>query len=48
MTCPDCSRDLDHCHGALVRLPDGTLACSDPECRDTGADRHALQAGADR
>jgi len=48
MSCPDCVRDLDHCHGSLVLLPDGTVECCDPECHDTGADRHDLLVRIDR
>jgi hypothetical protein len=42
MTCPDCARDAEHCHGTLVRLADGTLECTDQSCLDTGRERHEL------
>jgi hypothetical protein len=42
MTCPDCTHDLDHCHGTLVLRDDGTLECTDDACVDTGRERHVL------
>ncbi len=31
-SCPDCTQ-LDHCHGTLIQHADGTLECTDPDCR---------------
>jgi len=42
VSCLDCARDLDHCHGAFVRHADGTVECTDPACVDTGHERHGL------
>jgi hypothetical protein len=42
VTCPDCARLLDHCHGTLVLHPDGTLECTNPACVDAWHERHDL------
>ena len=42
MSCPDCAHDTDHCHGTLVRHPDGSVECTDRDCVETGHERHGL------
>jgi hypothetical protein len=42
MTCPDCAREIDHCHGTLVVHADGTVACTDVGCVRLGRERHEL------
>jgi hypothetical protein len=43
MECRSCVADLDHCHGTLIMHVDGTADCTDFDCRDTDAVRHALR-----
>ena len=42
MSCPDCVRDVEHCHGTLVLVAEAVVECTEPDCRDTGRDRHDL------
>ena len=36
MACTDCDDELEHCHGVLVRHPDGGLECIEhPGCDGT-------------
>jgi hypothetical protein len=42
MSCPDCARDADHCHGTLVLNIEGSPECTDGNCVDVGRDRHDL------
>ena len=38
--CRSCIAELEHCHGTLVLHRDGSVECTDPECRhaDDGHD----------
>ena len=42
MSCPDCARDAEHCHGTLVLVTEILVECTDPDCRDTARERHDL------
>jgi len=42
MSCPDCARDAEHCHGTLVLLAESVVECTDPDCRDVARERHDL------
>ena len=41
-SCPDCSTDLDHCHGTLVVHADGVVECSKSGCIVLDVARHGL------
>jgi hypothetical protein len=42
-TCPDCGEQLtEHCHGTLIRHADGSVECTDLQCRVLDAGRHEL------
>ncbi len=41
-SCPECSEELDHCHGALVVHLDEAVECTEPDCDDLHVVRHAL------
>lgn len=41
-TCPDCSAELDHCHGSLVVHADTEVECTQPGCVDLHVVRHTL------
>jgi hypothetical protein len=41
-SCPDCGRDLDHCHGTLVLHRDRTAECTDTNCELADLLRHAF------
>lgn len=43
-TCPDCTGELDHCHGALVLHAGGDVECTDRDCADLAVARHELVA----
>jgi hypothetical protein len=40
--CPDCTAELDHCHGSLVVHLDAAVECTEPGCVDLDRVRHAL------
>ncbi|WP_158228316.1 hypothetical protein [Pseudonocardia sp. MH-G8] len=42
MSCSDCTRDVEHCHGTLVVLAGSAVECTDPGCRDIARERHDL------
>jgi hypothetical protein len=43
MSCPDCAREVDHCHGTLVVRTDGMVeCCTDDGCVEVGRERHDL------
>jgi hypothetical protein len=42
MSCPECERDVEHCHGTLVLVAEAVVECTEPGCRDLGRDRHDL------
>ncbi|WAL67182.1 hypothetical protein ORV05_05165 [Amycolatopsis cynarae] len=43
MECAGCSSDLDHCHGTVILHEDGSVECTEPDCRDLDEARHTLR-----
>jgi hypothetical protein len=40
--CADCTQDLEHCHGTLIRHPDGFTECADDPGCGCGVDLHVF------
>ncbi|HEX3788474.1 MAG TPA: hypothetical protein VHW44_11480 [Pseudonocardiaceae bacterium] len=47
MSCPECVRELDHCHGTLLIHLDDQVECTDGDCTDLDQVRHVLVVSCD-